>query len=323
MSWATWKKRLGLGGHKHTGHFVAPTFALDLEPGFVAAARLSPSKRQVQSVGVRELPAGALVPSANKSNVTDNEVVRRTIAEVSERVGNVGGRMGLLIPDVAVRVALLQFETLPEDHREAETLVLWRMREYLPYAPEEATLSYQVLGKQPGPVEILGVAVRGSVLAEYEAVLEGINGGPALVLPTTVALLPLLPEEASGQLLLHLCPGVLTAVVVAFDRVRYWRTRSLESDAVSNLEEVAREATRVLATCQDNLGVQVQNVWFCARPPAELEVEEVLAKALGRELRPLPANFFPAAGLPPGQREAFDHFGLPFAGLVANLSQRR
>src|SRR5208282_2210692 len=118
MSWTTWKKRLGLEGQTHTGHFVAPTFALDLEPGFVAAARLSPSKRQVQSVGVRELPAGALAPSANKPNVTDNALVRRTIAEVSERVGSSGGgRWGLLIPDVAVRVALLQFEALPDDHR--------------------------------------------------------------------------------------------------------------------------------------------------------------------------------------------------------------
>jgi hypothetical protein len=66
--------------------------------------------------------------------------------------------------------------------------------------------------------------------------------------------------------------------------------------------------------------VQVQNVWYCARPPAELEVEEALARALRRVLRPLPANFLPAAGLPSGQREAFDNFGMPFAGLVANLS---
>jgi len=320
MNWTTLKKRLGLGGRTHTAHFVAPTFALDLEPGFVAVARLNPSKRRVQSVAVRGLPAGALAPSANKANVTDNAIVRRTIAEVSELVGNVGGRLGLLIPDLAVRVALLQFETLPEDHQEAESLVLWRMREYLPYAPEEARLSYQVLVKQPGSVEILGVAVRGSVLAEYEAALEGINGGPALVLPATVALLPLLPEEARGQLLLHLCPGALTAVVVAFNRVRYWRTRPLEGDAASNLEEVGREATRVLATCQDHLGVQVQDVWFCARPPAATEVEETLAKALGRELRPLPASFVPATGLPSGQRAAIEHFGMPFAGLVANLS---
>jgi hypothetical protein len=322
MNWAIWKKRLGLDGHSHTGHFVAPTFALDLEPGFVAGARLNLSKRQVQSVGVRELPAGALAPSANKTNLTDSAVIRRTITEVCERVGNAGGRLGLLIPDVAVRVALMQFETLPGDRREAETLVRWKMREYLPYAPEEARLTYQVLVKEPGLVEILAVAVRGSVLAEYEGVSAAINGGPALVLPASVALLPLLPEEAGGQLLLHLCPGALTAVVVALNRVRYWRTRSLEGGAVNNLDEVGREAARVLATCQDNLSVQVENVWFCSRPPAEPEVEEALAKALGRDLRPLPANFVPTNALPSGQREAFDHFGMPFAGLVANLSDR-
>ena len=94
-------------------------------------------------------------------------------------------------------------------------------------------------------------------------------------------------------------------MVVASNRVRYWRTRPLEGDAASNLEEVAREAARVLATCQDNLGVQVQNVWYCARPPAEPEVEEALAKALGRELRPLPANFVPACRAALGATRSF------------------
>lgn len=149
MNWATWKNRLKLGVHAHAGSFVAPTFAIDLEPGFVVAARLSPSKRQVQSVGVREIPAGVLVPSANKTNMTDMAIVRRAVAEVAETVGSLGSRPGLLIPDVAARVALLQFETLPDDRGEAESLVLWRMREYLPYAPEEARLSYQVLGNNP------------------------------------------------------------------------------------------------------------------------------------------------------------------------------
>ncbi len=320
MDWTSWKKRLGRGVHVPTGTFVAPTFAVDLEPGFVAAARLHPSKRQVQSVGVRELPAGALAPSANKSNITDSALVRKAISEVSERVGNTGGRVGLLLPDIAVRVALLQFETLPDNHQQAESLVLWKMREYLPYPPEEARLSFQVVGKQPGALEILAVAVRGAVLAEYEAVLAGVDGRPALVLPATVSLLPLLPEGDGGQLLLHLCPGALTAVVMASNRVRYWRTRALEADLASVGEEMAREAARVLATCQDNLGVQVQNVWYCARPQQPAAVSGLLAKSVGRELLPLPANFIPAGGLPSGQRETFDEFGMPFAGLVANLS---
>jgi hypothetical protein len=196
------------------------------------------------------------------------------------------------------------------------------MREFLPYPPEEARLTFQVAGKQPGSVEVLGVAVRVSVLAEYESGLEGINGGPSLVLPASVALLPLLPEETGGQLLLHLCPGALTAVVVASNRLRYWRTRALEGDPQGNLEEVVREATRVLATCQDNLGVQVQNIWYCERTPAGAEpsTARALAEASGRELRPLPAKFVSAAGLPSGQGETFERFGMPFAGLVANLS---
>ena len=321
MSWRSWKSKLGLGGHAHAGTFVAPSFVLDLEPGFVAAARLSPSKRQVLSVGVRGLPSGSLVASPNKSNFANSETVRQAIAEVSEKVGNTGGRLAVLLPDVSVRVALLQFETLPGDQREAEALVRWKMREYLPYAPEEARLTFQVVGRQADQIEVLGVAVRGSVLTEFESALDGFNrGGPALVLPATVALLPLIPEGAGGQLLLHLCPGALTAVVIASNRVRYWRTRVLADDGAGNAEEVGREAARVLATCQDNLSVQVENVWYCGRPPADLEVDAALAKALGRQLLPLKANCFPSGGLPSGQNWAFEQFGMPFAGLVANLS---
>ena len=301
MNWSTLKKRLGLERRVHAGHYIAPNFALDLEPGFVAAARLRPSKKLVQRVGVRAFPSSALLPSANKSNIADHSVVRQTIAEVCERLGIAGGKLGLLLPDVAARVALLQFETLPDRPQEAESLVLWRMREYLPYVPEEARLSYQILSRQPGSVEVLAVAVRNSVLAEYESVLEGVNGGPALVLPATVALLPLLPDDSSGQLLLHLCPGALTAVVVASNRVRYWRTRSLEGQAANYLDEVAREASRVLATCQDNLLVQVQTVWFCSRPPAAQVVEEASGRGNGPgtqdpagELRPSRAGCHPA-----------------------------
>jgi hypothetical protein len=324
MNWQEWKKRLSLERHVRSAHFLMPTVALELEPGFVVGARLDAAAHRVQRVGVRELPAGALAPSPNKPNVADDVAVRRVIAEVADLVGDGGGNLGLLIPDAAVRVALLQFETLPESRREAESLVRWRMREFLPFAPEEARVSYQMLVHEPDLVEVLALAVRGSVLADYEAMLEGINGGATLVLPSSVALLPLLPEDAAGQLLLHLCPGALTTVVVALNRVRYWRTRALEAGAgTENREEIAREAARVLATCQDHLNVPVQNLWFCARPPATAETKDALAKTLGCVLRPLAGTPAQAAVLPAGEREALQHFGTPFAGLLANLGERR
>ena len=296
-----------------------PSVAVELEPGFVVGARLDGHARRVGRVALRELVAGALAPSPNKPNILSAEPVLNAIAGVAALVGNVGGRLGLLVPDVAARVAVLQFEALPEARREAESLVTWRMREFLPFPPEEARLSYQVLARQTGSVEVLGLAMRNSVVAEYEAALEAVNGGPALMLPASVALLPLLPEDKSGQILLHLCPGALTAVVVAHNRVRSWRTRALEGAAgQENLDEVAREAGRVLAACQDQLGVQVENVWFCARPPASMEMKAALAEILGRELRPLATDPARTSALSPEERQAFEHFGMPIAGLMAN-----
>jgi len=317
MNWVAWKKRLGIGGRTHTGKFVTPDFAVELQPGFVLAARLQPSKRQMYSFGMRELPAGVLEPSANKPNVTDGATLRRVVTEATQTTGHVGGKLGLLIPDVAARVALLQFESLPENRSDAESIVLWRMREFLPYPPEEARVTFQVLRKQSEVVEVLGVAVRSSVLADYESAMEGLNGGAATVLPASLALLPLLPEEAGGQLLLHLSPGALTTAVVAANDLRYWRTRPLEGASAANSNELAREAARVLATCQDNLRVQIANVWFCARPRIASEVAQALAQALGRDLRPLPHDMG-VAGLPEAQRAKFDHYGIPFAGLLAN-----
>ena len=320
MNWKDLKKLLNLDAHPRMARFVSPGVALEIQPGFVAGARLNPRKRQVERAGVRQLETGALNPSANRANVTNDAAVKRSVEEVMELVGSGGDPIGVLIPDASVRVALLAFEALPENRHEEESLVRWRLREHLPYPPEEARLSYEVLTRQKEGAEVLGLAIRKSVLAEYEGMLEGINGGPELVLPATAALLPLLPDEDGAQLLLHICPGSLTAVLVGFKRVRLWRTRQLGEDPVG--EEVAREALRVLATCQDQFGAAVQKLWFCARPPATRELKEQLAAALGRELLTLPADAS-AGSLPEGEREAFQQFGAPFAGLAANVIEKQ
>ena len=319
MDWGRLKKRVGLGRRVGSAAFVLPTMAFEFEPNFVSAARLDGRARQVRRMGVRELEPEALAPFPNRSNLANNAAVRQAVGEVAERVGHAGGRVGVLLPDPSVRVTILSFETLPSDRREAEALVRWRMREVLPYPPEEARASYQVLRREADSVELLALAVRQSVVAEYEAALEGINGGAALVLPSTVALLPLLPEDPqANQLLLHVCAGSITTVIVAADRVRYWRNYVTRLDAGAQAEEISRETSRVLATCRDHLQVEIDNVWICARPPVAPEVHEALVAAVGRGVKPLSAAVRHTGSLPPGEQELFNRYGAPFAGLVAN-----
>lgn len=321
MSWETLKARLRRGGPGSSSPFVLPAVVLEIQPNFVAGASLDGSSRQIRRLGVRELESGCLEPFPNRPNMTDAGQVRRAVSEVAAVVGNRGGRLGLLLPDAAVRVGTLQFETLPDDRKEAEALVRWRMREILPFAPEEARVCYQVLGRESGSVELFSVAIRGSVLGEYEAALESVNGGPALTLPATIALLPLLPEGVEGsQLVVHVCSGSVTSVVVAGDRVCFWRNRLVGRAAGEELaREVTREVARVLATCRDHRKTEIAHVWLCARPPATPELGAEVARALATEVHPLAGTAGYAQTLPPPEQALFERFGTTFAGLLANV----
>jgi hypothetical protein len=337
MKWHTLKARLGLGGQGSSTPFALPSVVLELEPDFVAGASLDGAAHQVRRMGVRELESGWLVPSPNAPNLSNESEVRRAISEVAKVVGNGSGRLGLVLPDGAVRVAVLRFETLPDDRKEAAALVSWKMREILPFAPEEARVCYQVFGRvrfqdsggvhrtpetgEAGSVELLAVAVRNTVLAEYEAALESVDGGACLILPATLALLPLLPEDGeTSQLLIHIFSGSVTTVVVAGNRLRFWRNRVLGRLAPEEAsEELVREVGRVLATCDDHLKMELGRVWVCVRPPAPANLREELARSLGREVSPLAGGGGHAGMLTAPEQELFQRFGMPFAGLVANL----
>ena len=200
MDWTSWKKRFGWTVTRTRGTSLLLRSLWTWSQDLWRPRALNPSKRQVQSVGVRELPAGALAPSANKSNVTDDAAVRRTIAEVSERVGNGAAGWACCFPTWRCAWPCCNLKLFPKDRQrggDPGALANARVPALSPGGGSPELSRWW--GSSADSVEILGVAVRGSVLAEYEAAMSGINGGPALVLPATVALLPLLPEEAAGN----------------------------------------------------------------------------------------------------------------------------
>jgi hypothetical protein len=325
MVWEALKNRLGLAGREGSAPFVLPSVVLEVEPGFVAGARVDRSSRQVKSMEVCDVDPGALIPLPNRPNIANEGAIRNAVNAVVAKVGNGSGRLGLLLPDPAVRVAILTFETLPSARQEAEALVRWKMRTSLPYPPEEARISYQVMGKEPNSVEVLALAVRRSVLAEYEAALATVNGGASLVLPATLALLPLLPGHTDkGQLLVHVCAGSVTTVAAVGDRVRFWRNRWIGQTAPELAwKEVSQEVARVLANCSDHMQVEIHQVHICVRPPAAGEQLAEMGRTLGRETLPLEGGTGPAASLPDSERELFRRYGMTAAGVVANAGRER
>jgi len=321
MDWKSLKKRLTTTGSTRTAPFTLPSVLLEIQPDFVAGTRLGATKhqREVRRVHVAALPPQAVSPHTGHTNVTNPDAVREAATAVMSALGNGSDRYGLLLSDAATRVGVLAFEVLPDDHREAEALVRWKLGESLPFPAEEARIHYQVLLNQPGHVEVLAVAGRDTVLGQYESVLGPARGVSALVLPSTMALLPLMPERNdAGQLLLHLCCRWVTSVVVVGSRVCFWRTREVRPDAADMLADVATEAARVLAGSRDHLQVEMGEVWLCARPQAPAGLEGALALATGCEVKELAPPADLGSLLSGEERLDFERYGAVAAGLARN-----
>lgn len=319
MDWNLFKERTGETGLG--GAWALPSLIFELEPGFVLAARLDRSTRSVRRLGSRDVATGSLEAGPNQFPPDGAPGLREAVEKVREVVGGENGRVGLLLPDPVVRAAILSFETLPKNSQEAEALVRWRMKEHLTYPPEEARLACQAVRRDEEGIELLTLAVRNSLVAEFESAVELKNGGPALTLPATAALLPLLPEdEGVVQLLVHACCSWLTTVIVEGSRVRSWRTRDLcRLPAVDLVPETIRETARVAASARDHLKLEIGSAWLCARPPAGVDLAAELTRTLAIEVHPLTAEEGQSAGLPAPEVELFKTLGAPVAGLIANL----
>src|SRR5690349_21033743 len=108
MNFAQLKERLRPGLRvPTTARFVPASFILEIQPDFVAGAKLDQSRRQVRRMGVATLEPDSLSPHPGRANVSNAAALREAVRRVKEAVGNGDGRAGLLLSDGAVRVAVL------------------------------------------------------------------------------------------------------------------------------------------------------------------------------------------------------------------------
>jgi len=328
-----WKQELRELWHRATwtgtAAFTLPPVLFEIQPDFLVGARLTGKAEggallKFARMAVQPIEPGMLSASPAGPVVADAAGLAAALEQTASAVGNGQPRVGLLVPDLIVRVGVFPFDALPSNRREAATLMGWRMRENLPFAPEEARIAHQSTwlpsSADDPKQEVTVVAVRSSVAAELEGLVEAVNRSSDLMVPATMALLPLLPvEREGGQLLVHVYSNSATYAVVEGQRLRFWRTRDfggLELDEM--FTQVAAEAARVVASTEDRLRVPLACLWFCARPPATPQWADELGQTLGREVQPLEPQADLGEPLTGEDRSLFRRYGATLAGLVAN-----
>jgi hypothetical protein len=196
-----------------------------------------------------DLAPGAVAVSLARPNLLDAAAFREALHAVLERVGALaGGDVSLVLPDPAVRVALVPAEGLRGSGREAEETVRFRLHKALPFDVRAARLAW---ASSRGEQALVAVALD-EVVRGYEEALESLGFHPGLVEAASLALLVVAGAEPStgDRLLVNWDDGYVSFVLTRAGQPLLVRT--LPGDA--GRDAVARHATSTRRFHQDRLG---------------------------------------------------------------------
>src|SRR5579864_4714933 len=100
-----------------------PPLACEITAERVIAARASQDRASLDTFSVRALPAGTLTPSLMGQNVSNGAALRQAIEGALAAVSPRQRDVAVVLPDAALPVVLMDFESLPEREQEAAPLV--------------------------------------------------------------------------------------------------------------------------------------------------------------------------------------------------------
>jgi len=164
-----------------------PQLACEVAADRVLAARIS-EPGTVDMCAASELAPGCVVPDMVEANLRDRgrilDSVRQTLDSLSGRYRDVIA----VLPDAAIRVVLLDFDSLPTKRDDAEGVVRFRLKKSLPFDVDKAKISYHTQTSGSGVRLVAAVALT-SVIEEYESVFREAGYSPGVVLPSMLAAL--------------------------------------------------------------------------------------------------------------------------------------
>lgn len=264
-----------------------PRMACEIAASRVIAARASDDGSSLEVHTSRPLAAGNVAPGLSGSNVNDREALRQAVRSALEVVVQRSKDVIAVLPDAAVRVVLLDFESFPEKEADAAALVRFRLRKTLPFDVEHAAVSYHVQSPteagRAGGVSVVAAVAPLTVVAEYESAFVDAGYTPGVVMPSMVASLGVV--DARRPTLVVKTDAITTTVaIVEQDQIRLIRT--LENKPGAGGDQLAEEIYPSVVFFQDSYGADLERVLVGGQAPVE-GLEAALALQTGLKVRPL------------------------------------
>ncbi len=246
------------------------------------------------------LQVGAMKSSATVENVSHPSILAPQVRALAGAEGKplikrgaflseLPRRIAILLPDTAVRTAVLHLDQVPIRPNERDALIRWRLGQEQIFPLTNAKVVSQVFENCGEGLErkytVLAVAIQESILRQYESLCESVGLIPSEVGVTSLRLVDLWKRISGGAswfrrdvLWITLSDRSLTIVVFQRGRMVFYRCKLLGVDA-SEIPATVDLVNRVLDECRASLDV-------CQQQYPSIDIHDAVLCADG-EIAPL------------------------------------
>jgi Tfp pilus assembly PilM family ATPase len=164
-----------------------PATAIGLEKGVASLVQLERAKgnasrlKRAATANIESL----IRPSFDEPNIQNGPQVAAVLNDLAAGAGLLRQkRWSLSLPEATARTTVITLESQPQSGSELQDVLKWKTERGFGAPVEELYVSRERLQRDAqGRDRYLAIAVRKSVLAEYEAVLESLGWRAGLILP--------------------------------------------------------------------------------------------------------------------------------------------
>jgi type IV pilus assembly protein PilM len=261
-----------------------PRLACEITLDGVIAARASDGAPRLEVFTSRRLNEGVIAPGLNGPNVLNAEALRTALNGALGAVTGKSRDVIVILPDVAIRLMLLDFEALPLKADEIEPVLRFRLKKSLPFEVEHARLSYSVT-RANGSVRVAVAVSPQEIIEEYEKAFRDIGYEPGVVLPSSLAALGLVEGERP-TLVLKVDPMNITITAVEHQELRLVRTLENPQSGNYSAVDLSEAVLPSIVFFEDTFAAHIEKIYVGGIAPLE-EVGPLLHQQTGAQIQEL------------------------------------
>jgi type IV pilus assembly protein PilM len=234
-----------------TANTPKPKLACEIAADRVLAGRFADNGGGLEACAARELAPGSVVPDLVEGNLRQADAVRAGIEAALGAVAGRGKDVIAVVPDAAVRVMLVDFDTLPSDQEEALGVVRFRLKKSLPFDVDKAKVSFHAQ-KVNDEVKVVAAVGLASVIEDYEAAFRDAGFSPGVVLPST--------------LVVKVDAHTTSIAILSSDQLQLFRTLENPRGVTITGEQLAEDVYPSVVFFQDTYHLNIERIYVAGLP---------------------------------------------------------